>query len=115
MPPIALSSTFDASLHASIAPETDRSVIPGRWLVLAAVAGLVMLTLMMEYERLSIALLSPATLIFALTFAAIGMVRYTFRNPISHGQRIARDMAEYYGIFTAIALTGALASYPVSR
>jgi hypothetical protein len=114
LPPIALSSTFDASLHASIAPETDRSVIPGRWLVLAAIAGLVMLTLAMEYERLSIALLSPATLIFALTFGALGMVRHAFRNPISHGQRVARDMAEYYGLFTIIALTGALASYPVS-
>ena len=114
MPPIALSSTFDASLHASIAPETDRSVIPGRWLVLAAIAGLVMLTLAMEYERLSIALLSPATLIFALTFGALGLVRHAFRNPISHGQRVARDMAEYYGLFTIIALTGALASYPVS-
>lgn len=97
-----------------MAPETDRSVIPGRWLIFAAIAGLVLLTLMMEYERLSIALLSPATLIFGLAFAAMGIVRHALRNPTSHGQRIARDMAEYYGIFTIITLTGALASYPVS-
>jgi membrane-associated phospholipid phosphatase len=114
LPPIALSSTFDASLHASIAPETDRSAIPGRWLVLATIAGLVLLTLMMEYERLSIALLSPAALLFGLVLAALGTVRHAFRNPTSHGQRIARDMAEYFGIFTLMTLTGALASYPVS-
>ena len=114
MPPIALSSTFDASLHASLAPETDRSVIPGRWLVFAAIAGLILLVMMMEYERLSIPLLAPATLLFALAFAALGTVRHVFRNPTSHRQRIARDMAEYYGIFTVITLTGALASYPVS-
>ncbi|MFA5965593.1 MAG: phosphatase PAP2 family protein [Sphingomonas sp.] len=114
MPPIALSSTFDATLHASLAPETDRSVIPARWLVLAATLGLIALTLMMEYERLSIAPLAPATLIFAAAFAAIATVHYTLRNPASHAQRVARDMAEYYGLFTLIALTGALASYPVS-
>lgn len=114
MPPIALSSSFDATLHASIAPETDRSVIPARWLVLAATLGLIALTLMMEYERLSIAPLAPATLIFAFAFAAIATVHYTLRNPASHAQRVARDMAEYYGLFTLIALTGALASYPVS-
>lgn len=114
LPPIALSSTFDASLHASLAPETDRSVIPGRWLVFAAIAGLILLVMMMEYERLSIPLLAPATLLFALAFAALGTVRHVFRNPTSHRQRIARDMAEYYGIFTVITLTGALASYPVS-
>jgi hypothetical protein len=114
LPPIALSSSFDAALHASIAPETDRSVIPARWLVLAATLGLVTLTLMMEYERLSIAPFAPATLIFACAFAAIGTVHYTLRNPASHAQRVARDMAEYYGLFTLIALTGALASYPVS-
>lgn len=114
MPPIALTSTFDAALHASIAPETDRSVIPTRWLVLVAIVSLVLLSLMMEYEQLGVALLAPATLLFGLAFTAMGTVRYVFRNPTSHGQRIARDMAEYYGLFITIALTGALASYPVS-
>jgi hypothetical protein len=114
LPPIALTSTFDAALHASIAPETDRSVIPTRWLVLAAIVGLVLLSLMMEYEQLEIALFAPATLLFGMAFAAMGAMRYVLRNPTSHGQRISRDMAEYYGLFITIALTGALASYPVS-
>ncbi len=114
MPPIAIASRFDAASHASIAPEIDRSVIPARWLVLAATLGLVMLTLMMEYERLSIAPFAPATLIFSAAFAAFAGVHFTLRNPASHAQRVARDIAEYYGLFTLIALTGALASYPVS-
>lgn len=80
----------------------------------AAVGGLILLTLMMEYERLSIALLSPATLLFALAFGALATLRHVFRNPNSHRQRVTRDIAEYYGLFTIIALTGALASYPVS-
>ena len=114
MPPIALSSTFDASLHASLAPETDQSVIPARWLVLAALMGVAALSFMMAYEQLSIVPFAPATMIFGLCLTGMAVTRYVLRNPISHGQRVARDAAEYFGLFIVIALSGALASYPVS-
>ena len=82
--------------------------------MLAALAGLAALTMMMEHAGLAVAPFAPATLTFALCFAVIGTIRYGWRNPTSNGQRTARDMAEYYGLFIAIALTGAIASYPVS-
>ena len=70
--------------------------------------------LLMHGAGLAIDLLAPSTLGFALAFVVLGAIRWACRAGASPMRRAARDMAEYFGLFTAIALTGAVASYPIA-
>lgn len=88
-------------------------VVPLAWLLgvvtfsLAAVATMMAWTGMTVESPLWLGLLIGAA---AGAFSAIGL---RFRVPRSEGQRIWRDAAEYFGVFTSLCLVGALAPYPL--
>ena len=92
----------------------DIRVLPGQWLVaglLVSGAGVAVLLagaqLGIDVNALSDRLIAGAGLV---TIAAwIGL-----RTPMSPVLRVARDGIEYLGLFAAICLLGAIASYPVA-
>ncbi|MEO7680185.1 MAG: PAP2 family protein, partial [Sphingomonas sp.] len=93
---------------------TTVSPLPGWWAGVALLTCLAMLAWLMERADLNIDPVAPASIVFVLVFAAAGAVLYALRAPASRRQRILRDLTEYYALFTAIALIGAMASYPVA-
>lgn len=91
-----------------------RPSIGGGTIVALLAASIFVLALLMHRARLSIAPFAPATLLFVLAFAVLGAIRWLCRGGALPVTRVARDMAEYVGPFAAIALVGAIASYPVA-
>ena len=82
------------------------------WVMLAV--GVLSLALLMRAAGLVIDPRTPGAAAYALLFSTLAAVRWTFRRPQTQLRRAARDMAEYCGVFMAISLVGALASYPVA-
>lgn len=78
------------------------------------IASIIVVALLMHRAGLAIDPLAPGTLAFALVFAVLGAIRWFCRDGASGTSRAIRDMAEYFGVFTAITLVGAVASYPVA-
>jgi len=96
------------------APARQIALIPGRWISIGLLATLIAVMAAMLQTRLTIRLGEPATMIIGLAGAALAGLRHGFRDPRTEAQRIARDGAEYLGIFTLICLLGAIASYIVA-
>ena len=94
-------------------PAAGRS-IPLRWIGAALIASIVAVALMMRGAGLSIDPTAPDTLLFALPIAALAATWWRCRQPASTAARILRDIAESFGLFMAISLVGAVASYPVA-
>ncbi|WP_242186933.1 phosphatase PAP2 family protein [Sphingomonas sp. CARO-RG-8B-R24-01] len=57
---------------------------------------------------------APSTLVFAAVCTLAASLRYVLRAPRSATQRVTRDIAETFGLFTAISLMGAVATYPIA-
>jgi hypothetical protein len=100
-------------------PITDRFTevevpIAGGWMALGALTSLIAVTLLMWTAHLTLDLRSPVNLVLLFAGVLACSVRYTYRAPSSRAQRIARDAAEYIGLFTMICVLGALASYPAA-
>ncbi|MEO7689509.1 MAG: phosphatase PAP2 family protein [Sphingomonas sp.] len=92
----------------------EPGLVPGKWLVSAAVSSLIVLIAMMAWEHLRIDPLAVAPMAFASIAALLVTTAYVYRRPANRVQRIARDISEYFGLFTLIALIGATATYPLS-
>ena len=94
--------------------ETGGRPVSGAWLAFWLVLGIAVVALLMHRAGLAI---NPATMSDAPFYAggalAIGLC-VGLRRRATPIQRVACDTAEYFGTFTLIGLTGALASYPVS-
>jgi len=88
--------------------------MPGRWLVSAAVCSLAVLIAMMAWEHLRIDPLAATPMAIATVAALLVTIAYVYRRPANRVQRIARDMSEYFGLFSLISLIGATATYPLS-
>ncbi|MES2290628.1 MAG: phosphatase PAP2 family protein [Pseudomonadota bacterium] len=108
------SRVFTEGLQTAAAIPVAERAIPGRWIAAGLIASIFAVALLMRAAGLTIDPVDPNTLIYASVFAALGAVRWVFRNPRSNGTRIVRDVAEYFGVFTALSVTGALASYPIA-
>lgn len=78
------------------------------------VLSIVTVSLLMHFAGLTIDPLDGNTLIYGGVFAALGGICWWFRRPKSNATRIIRDMAEYFGVFTLLSVTGALSSYPIA-
>jgi len=91
-----------------------RPAIGGGAIVALLAASILVVAMLMRRAGLSIDPFAPGTLLFALVFALLGAVRWLCRAGASAATRAARDMAEHIGLFAAIALVGAVASYPVA-
>lgn len=86
----------------------------GRVLLAAVAASLVVVALLLHAAGLSIAPSSRGNLPYLLCGGLALALRLTaVRLPWRHGQVVA-DIAEFYALFTLIALIGAVASYPIA-
>lgn len=94
----------------------DRQVaaLPGIWLAGAVSLSFVAFLLLMLWTNETISPLAAGTAMISIAAIAILAVRYGFRNAESGWPRIARDFAEYVGLFASICLLGAMASYPIA-
>ena len=76
--------------------------------------SLAVLIALMAWQGLRIDPWAWSTLAFSTLGIAAVATRYALRDPPTKGRRIARDVAEYFGLFTLISLMGATATYPLS-
>ena len=88
--------------------------IPGRWMTAGVVLSIAAVSLLMHFAGLTIDAMDGNTLIYGGVFAALGFICWWFRRPKSNATRIVRDVAEYFGVFTLLSVTGALSSYPIA-
>jgi hypothetical protein len=88
--------------------------IPIGWMVTGLILSFIGVAFLMWSARLSLDLRAPANAALLFAGALAGSIRYVFRAPASRAQRIARDTAEYLGMFTFVVVLGALASYPAA-
>lgn len=102
------------ALPTAAVPNGAGAIIPTVWLAGAVALSAAALMVLMVVTRLRIDPSAPSTIAFALFFALAAGLRYGLRRPASQLERIVRDMAEYVGIFVAMTLIGATATYPVS-
>ncbi len=114
---LAVAGDFAASRPArSIDPAVAQRPAPsyGRPLLAAVAFGLAATALLLHVAGLSIAPASAGNLPYLVCGALALAVRLTAaRLPWRRGQAIA-DIAEFYALFTIIALIGAVASYPIA-
>lgn len=76
--------------------------------------SLTALIVLMAWQGLRIDPWARSTLVFSALGVVAAAIRYALRHSPTRGRRIARDMAEYFGLFTLISLMGATATYPLS-
>jgi hypothetical protein len=114
--PATISVVVPEHLRPVASPLPDEIEIPisGGWLVVGAFFSLIGVTLMMLNAHLTLDLYAPANAALLLAGLIAGSLRYAYRAPVTRGQRIARDAAEYIGLFTMLCVLGALASYPAA-
>ena len=92
----------------------QRGLVPGRWLLAGLLFSLACVAALLFDARLTIDPRAPATLGFAAAFAVLAGTRWMFHAPATPAQRVLRDLAESVGLFMAIGLLGAIASYPLA-
>jgi hypothetical protein len=86
----------------------------GWWIGGGMIASLAVLTVMMRAAGLSIDPSNMDTMPFYIAGLILLALRFGLRNrPWRHARGVA-DCAEYYGVFTLLAVMGAVASYPIA-
>ncbi|MGN6375687.1 MAG: phosphatase PAP2 family protein [Sphingomonas sp.] len=98
-----------AALH-----DRHHHAIRSRWILAMLAAAIAAVAALMRSAGLRIDPRAPGTLHFVLAFSILGATRWMRRHARSQPTRIVRDAAEYFGLFTAISLVGAVASYPIA-
>ena len=96
------------------APGALHGLVPGRWLASAALLSLAALVALMAWENLKVDPFAGSTLLLGTITGLLAATSYVLRNPATRAQLILRDASEYFGLFTIIVLTGAVATYPLS-
>lgn len=95
-------------------PNPSRAVLPGIWLVGGLGLSVVLLALLMTMTRLSLRPVGiDAAAIYAAGMVAIAL-RYLCRGDGTRWRNVLRDYSEYLGLFVAVCLLGAMASYPIA-
>ncbi len=101
----------------SFSPLPGPAMISSRALLGLLASGTVMLAALMRASDISLDLFSPGGMRYLVILAGLGLVRFCGRgiarseHPV---QRAFVDLSEYAGLFMAISLVGAIASYPVA-
>jgi hypothetical protein len=96
------------------APAT--AILPdyGWWIGGGMIASLAVLAVMMHAAGLSIDPSNMDTSPFYIAGLILLALRFGLRNQDWRHARAVADCAEYYGVFTMLALMGAVASYPIA-
>ncbi|PZU11746.1 phosphatase PAP2 family protein [Sphingomonas sp.] len=90
------------------------AILPGHWLIGALSFSLVAFIWLMVWTNETVSPLATGTGTICAAAVIIVAVRYGFRDAASGWPRAARDFSEYVGLFGAICLLGAMASYPIA-
>ncbi len=88
------------------------TTIPGRWLATLWMASALLLCVMLATAHEGVSIRAPIALAIVSGILIAGWLRLALREPATRMQRIVRDAAEYVGLFAAVSLIGAIASYP---
>lgn len=110
------SEAFGRTLAAHHQPKvpTGSAATPAYWLWLVFALGTLTSALLMLAAGLKIELLSPSNVPYVIAGLLVLAVRSPFAvRRLPHGRKIA-DLAGYYSVFAAIALMGAVTSYPIA-
>ena len=111
---IATTPRLPADIHRGALPAT--AIVPdyGWWIGGGMILSLATLTVMMHVAGLSIDPYDADNIPFYVSGVVLLALRFGLRDrPWRHAHAIA-DCAEYFGVFTMLALMGAVASYPVA-
>ncbi len=103
-----------ADLCRDCPPATATLPDYGWWIGGGMIASLAMLAVMMRAAGLSIDATDSDTLPFYVAGMILLALRFGVRNRAWRHARAVADGAEYFGVFTMLALMGAIASYPVA-
>jgi hypothetical protein len=95
-------------------PRPPEQAIRGAWIVCALGLSWLVLVLLLWAARLEVAPTGPAAVAAYSCLLATGITAFVLRHPRGRAQRVARDAAEYFGVFVAVGLFGILASYAVA-
>lgn len=90
------------------------ATLPGSWLAGALGASLIAFVLLLLWTQETVSPLAAGTAAICIAGGVIVAVRTLFRDAEAGWQRVARDFSEYAGLFSAICLMGAMASYPIA-
>ena len=88
------------------------TTIPGRWIAILWTASALLAGAMLLAAHETVSIRTPGAMAIVAGILIAGWLRLVFHDPMTRAQRVARDMAEYVGLFAAISLIGAVASYP---
>ena len=88
------------------------TTIPGRWLAILWTASALLACTMLASAHETVSIRAPVALAIVSGILIAGWARIALRDAATRGERVARDAAEYVGLFAAISLVGAVASYP---
>ena len=88
------------------------TTIPGRWLATLWTASALLVCAMLAAAHETVSVRAPVALGIVSAVLIAGWLRVALREPATRAQRVGRDAAEYVGLFAAISLIGAVASYP---
>ncbi len=86
----------------------------GGWIGGGMIASLAVLAVMMHAAGLSIVASNADNIPFYVSGSILLALRFGLRNRAWRHARAVADCAEYYGVFTLLALMGAVASYPIA-
>jgi membrane-associated phospholipid phosphatase len=91
-----------------------QAAIDGWWILWGLGLSWVVLALLFWTAGLEVAPNGPAINAACWFLLLAGAIAYIFRTPATRAERVARDAAEYYGVFVAVGLFGVLGSYAVA-
>ncbi|KQS04495.1 hypothetical protein ASG11_09740 [Sphingomonas sp. Leaf357] len=100
--------------RTAVRPSRANRGIPAVWIACGLFATFAILALMMQRAGLAVDPWGRSTLPFYVVGAVAVAARMLLPGSAWRHARTAADGAEYYGIFIAIALMGAISCYPVS-
>ncbi|QCB42110.1 phosphatase PAP2 family protein [Sphingomonas sp. PAMC26645] len=111
---IATTPRLPADIHRGALPAHDSVPDYGWWIGGGMILSLAMLTVLMHVAGLSIDPYDADNIPFYFSGIVLLGLRFGLRDrPWRHARAVA-DCAEYFGVFTMLALMGAVASYPVA-
>jgi len=111
---IATTPRLPADIHRGALPAHGSVPDYGWWIGGGMIFSLAILTMMMHVAGLSIDPYDADNIPFYVSGVVLLALRFGLREGIWRHARAVADCAEYYGVFTMLALMGAVASYPVA-
>ena len=94
--------------------EKGSAELPGRWLAIAVAVSAVVVIALMVQSHIELDVRDHVDQLLGVAAEAMAVARIGLRAAKSRAGRIARDAIDHVGLFAAICLVGALASYPVA-